>query len=109
MSQFRDIVRRKTDALRRNVFFCGIVAGVAGLIVGCSSGGTIQEATYVGDMQTSSAVVQATPGGGYRTISGNPIVVVNDQVEPENMLPYGGGEEGIRQAEDEGTPFALHN
>ena len=82
-----------------------LCAGLALLIFGCSSNGVIQESTYVDGMQSSSAVVQATPDGGYRTISGNPIVVVNDQVEPENMLPYGGGEEGIRQAEDESTTY----
>ena len=78
------------------------------LVVGCSSNGVVQEETYQDGFETSSAVVQETAGGGYRTISGNPIVVVNDDVEPESMLPYGGGDEGIRQAEDE-SPYYSAN
>lgn len=82
--------------------------GMVLLLQGCSSNGTVQEATYFDGMQTSSAVVQETPNGGYRTISGNPIVVVNDDVEPESLLPYGGGDEGIRQAEDE-SPYYIND
>ncbi len=89
-------------AFRFGLLGCAVTALA---LAGCSSGGTVQETTYLGDMETSSAVVQETPDGGYRTISGNPVVVVNDEVEPENMLPYGGGEEGIRQAEDESTSY----
>jgi hypothetical protein len=90
----------------QGVMYAGILA-VTGLLAACNSGssnGIVEEATYAGGLQTSSAVVQETPNGGYRTISGNPVVVVNGEIEPESMLPYGGGEEGIRQAEDE-TPF----
>ena len=82
--------------------------GMVLLLQGCSSNGTVQEATYFDGMQTSSAVVQETPNGGYRTISGNPIVVVNADVEPESLLPYGGGDEGIRQAEDE-SPYYIND
>ncbi len=85
------------------------LCGLALLLAACSSGGNsgggvVQESTYLGDMQTSSTVVQETPNG-YRTISGDPVTVVNGEVEPESMLPYGGGEQGIRQAEDESTSY----
>jgi len=85
-----------------------VLAGTAALLLaGCGSNGTgtVEEGTYFDGIETSSAVVQETPNGGYRTISGNPVVIVNGEVEPESMLPYGGGDEGIRQAEDE-TPFS---
>ena len=102
MIQTKCFLNRKPPALRSKVLLCGTMSL---LILGCSSNGTVQESTYVDGMETSSAVVQETADGGYRTISGNPIVVVNDDIEPENMLPYGGGEEGIRQAEDESTSY----
>jgi len=79
------------------------------LLWGCSSNGTVEEANYVGGMETSSAVVQETPNGGYRTISGDPDIIANGQIEQESMLPYGGGDEGIRQAEDEGPAFQMLN
>jgi hypothetical protein len=50
--------------------------------------------------------MQETPNGGYRTVVGNPVIVVNGSVEPESLLPYGGGEEGLRQAEDESPNYA---
>jgi hypothetical protein len=98
----KGITTKQLDRLLSYMLLSGIVAL---LVVGCSSNGVVQETTYLGGMETSSALVQGTADGGYRTISGNPIVVVNDEVEPENMLPYGGGEEGIRQAEDESTTY----
>jgi len=102
MTDTKSIAVRKLDTLLSYMLLCGTMAL---LIVGCSSNGVVQESTYLDGMETSSAVVQETADGGYRTISGNPIVVVNDDVEPENMLPYGGGEEGIRQAEDESITY----
>lgn len=101
----------------RNMLLWGIAAC---LVTSCSSpsssssssdssssdsGGIVHEATYFDGMKTSSAVVQETPNGGYRTISGDPIVVVDGEVEPESMLPYGGSEQGIRQAEDESVQW----
>lgn len=86
--------------------FAGLVAF---FLAGCSSGGDanngiVTETTYVGGLATSQAVVQETPTG-YRTVSGDPVVVVNGEVEPESLLPYGGGEQGIREAEDESTTY----
>ena len=94
---------KKPAAFLPLILWCGMAAL---LTAACSSGGggDIQEATYVDGMETDSAVVQATPNGGYRTVSGDPMVVANGDIEPESMLPYGGGNEGIRQMEDE-APF----
>ncbi|MCE0521586.1 MAG: hypothetical protein LV480_01590 [Methylacidiphilales bacterium] len=78
-------------------------------LVGCSSGTPIQEVNYVGGMETSSAVVVATPNGGYQTISGDPDVAIDGGIEQESMLPYGGGDQGIRQAEDEAPAFIDEN
>jgi len=78
------------------------------LISGCSSDTPIQEATYTDGFQTQSAEVEAVPGGGYRTVSGDPLVAVNGDIEQTSMLPYGGGDEGIRTMEDE-TPFYSTN
>jgi hypothetical protein len=78
------------------------------LITGCSSNTPIYEGEYVGGMPVDTAVVEPTPGGGYRTISGDPLVAVNGDIEQTSMLPYGGGDEGIRTMEDE-TPFYSTN
>ncbi len=88
-------------------FACAAVS--AFLLAACSSGGsggTVVEQEYVGDLPVDSAVLQETPNGGYRTIAGDPVIVVNGGVEPESMLPYGGGEEGLRQAEDESLKYS---
>jgi hypothetical protein len=85
---------------------CAIVA--AFLLAACSSGasnGTVVEQEYVGDLPVDGAIMQETPNGGYRTVAGSPVIVVNGVVEPESLLPYGGGEEGIRQAEDESPNY----
>lgn len=94
--------------VRAVIWMRGLVAVTALALAGCSSSGsngTVDEATYFDGMQTSSAVLQETPNGGYRTISGDPQVIVDNNIEPENMLPYGGGAEGIREAEDESTTY----
>jgi len=96
----------------RELACCAALASTivsAFLLAACSSGGssgTVVEQEYVGDLPVDSAVLQETPNGGYRTISGNPVVVVSGDIEPESMLPYGGGEEGIRQAEDESLNYS---
>ncbi len=99
------LAQKTHGSFLRHGFLCGMGAL---MLWGCSSNGTIEEATYTDGMETNSAVVQETPNGGYRTISGDPEIVVNGDIEPESMLPYGGGDEGIRQAEDE-TPFPMIN
>ena len=74
---------------------------------GAGSGdGTVYEQTYAGDLPDGGAVLQETPNGGYRTVVGNPVVIVNGQAEPASLLPYGGGEEGLRQAEDESPNYS---
>jgi len=83
--------------------------GVTFLLTSCGAGtssGTVVEEEDVGGLPVDGAVLQETPNGGYRTVVGNPFVVVNGGVEPESMLPYGGGEEGIRQAEDESPDYS---
>jgi hypothetical protein len=87
-----------------------VLAGgiIAFSFAGCSSGTPIEEGEYVGGMPVDTAVVEPVPGGGYRTISGDPLVAMNGNIEQTSMLPYGGGDEGIRQAEDE-TPFYSTN
>ena len=79
-----------------------LAAGLAG----CSSSTPIEEGQYVGDMPVNTAVVEPTSNGGYRTISGDPLIAVDGGVEQESMLPYGGGEQGIRQAEDESLNYS---
>ncbi len=86
---------------RREILLC---LGMTLLLAGCSSNTPIEEGTYVGGMETQSAVVEPNGNGGYRTISGDPYVAVDGGLEQESMLPYGGGDQGIRQAEDEATP-----
>ena len=81
---------------------------IAFSFAGCSSGTPIEEGEYVGGMPVDGAVVEPVPGGGYKTISGDPLIAVNGNIEQTSMLPYGGGDEGIRQAEDE-TPFYSTN
>jgi len=75
---------------------------------GCSSDTPIEESEYAGGLPTDTAVVEPVPGGGYKTLSGDPLVGVNDGIEQESMLPYGGGDQGIRTMEDE-TPFYSTN
>jgi hypothetical protein len=102
--------------INRNIIFhtvaiivCALpYAALPLLFTSCSSGTPIEEGTYVGGLQTQQAVVEAEPGGGYKTISGDPLIAMNGYIEPESMLPYGGGDSGIRQAEDE-TPFYSTN
>jgi hypothetical protein len=77
------------------------------LITGCS-GTPIEEGSYVDGMETDSAVVEAVPGGGYKTISGDPLIATNGNIQETSMLPYGGGDQGIRTMEDE-TPFYSTN
>jgi hypothetical protein len=89
------------------VFASALVA--AFLLAACGGGsgsGTVVEQEYAGDLPVDGAIEQETPNGGYRTIAGNPVVIVNGGVEPESLLPYGGGEEGLRQAEDESPNYA---
>ena len=82
----------------------GLLGGAGALLLwGCSTSQDIQEVTYVDGLPTSTAVVRATPNG-YQTISGDPVVAVNGDLESESMLPYGGGEQGIRRMEDE-SPY----
>jgi hypothetical protein len=81
---------------------------VAISMAGCSSGTPIEEGEYVGGMPVDTATVEAVPGGGYQTLSGDPLIAANDGIEQESMLPYGGGDQGIRQMEDE-TPFYSTN
>jgi hypothetical protein len=78
------------------------------LITGCSSNTPIYEGEYVGGMPVDTAVVEPVPGGGYRTISGDPLIAMNNNIEQTSMLPYGGGDQGIRTVEDE-TPFYSTN
>ncbi len=103
---------RSTPVPARELACCAALASTivaAFLLAACSSGGssgTVVEQEYVGDLPVDGAVLQETPNGGYRTVAGNPVVVVSGDVEPESMLPYGGGEEGIRQAEDESLNYS---
>ncbi len=88
---------------RRLFFLLGLP--VALLLAGCSNGTDVYESEGMYGMPpTDTAVVQATPTG-YRTVSGDPLIVYHDDLEPESMLPYGGGDEGIRQAEDEDVTY----
>ena len=105
MNKLKTITNLKALALGGSVFLFVIVAAA---IAGCSSGTPIEEGEYVGDMPVNTAVVEPEPGGGYKTISGDPYIAVNGGIEQESMLPYGGGDEGIRQMEDE-TPFYSTN
>jgi hypothetical protein len=90
-------------------FGAALFSGILALfLVACSSGSTIQEGQYVGDMPVNTATVEAMPGGGYKTISGDPYIAVNGDLEQESMLPYGAGDQGIRTMEDE-TPFYSTN
>jgi hypothetical protein len=90
---------------------CGAAALATLLLAACGSGGSgtaegpVYEQTYAGDLPTGGAIEQETPNGGYRTVVGNPVVILNGDVEPESLLPYGGGEEGLRQAEDESPNY----
>ncbi len=79
---------------------------VAFALAGCSSSTPIEEGSYVGDTPVNTAVVQYNGDGGYRTLSGDPYIAYNGGLEQESMMPYGGGNEGIRQAEDESLPSA---
>ena len=103
---------RSTILPARELACCAALASAivaAFLLAACSSGasnGTVVEQEYVGDLPVDGAVLQETPNGGYRTVAGNPVIVVNGNVEPESMLPYGGGEEGLRQAEDESPNYS---
>jgi hypothetical protein len=91
--------------------FCVLTAAAALLLAACASGGSsgsegpVYEQTYAGDLPDGGAIEQETPNGGYRTVVGDPVVIVNGDVEPESLLPYGGGEEGLRQAEDESPDY----
>ena len=91
------------------LLLASLLCGMAALLVtACSSGTPIEEGEYYDGMPTDTAVVEATPGGGYKTISSDPLVGVNNGIEQESMLPYGGGDQGIRTMEDE-TPFYSTN
>jgi len=105
MIDLKNISRAKLLTLVGASLLCGMVAFS---FAGCSSGTPIEENEYVGGMPTDSAVVEPVPGGGYKTISGDPLIAVNGDVEQESMLPYGGGDQGIRTMEDE-TPFYSTN
>jgi len=105
MTKIKTPACAKVLVLGMTALACGIIAFS---FTACSSGTPIEESEYVGGMPTDSAVVEATPGGGYRTLSGDPLVAVNGNIEQTSMLPYGGGDEGIRMAEDE-TPFYSTN
>jgi hypothetical protein len=93
------------------IVFCLVTAGAALLLAACGSGGSsatdgpVYEQTYAGDLPDGGAIEQETPNGGYRTVVGDPVVILNGDVEPESLLPYGGGEEGLRQAEDESPSY----
>lgn len=102
MNLTKDIADKKSPAL-----FCVLTVL---FLAGCSNGTQIQEVNYVGGMETSSAVVQANSNGGYTTVSGDPDIAVADAgMEQESMLPYGGGDQGIRLAEDESSGFIDQN
>jgi hypothetical protein len=79
----------------------GLGIGALLLLWGCASNGVVHETIYTDGFQTDTATVQAAPNGGYQTLQGDPVVVARDDVELESDLPYGGGEEGIRRAEDD--------
>jgi hypothetical protein len=95
----------KRIALLQAALICTAAALIA---TACSSGTPIEEGEYVGGMPVDTAVVEPTPGGGYKTVYGDPLVAVNNGIEQESMLPYGGGDQGIRLMEDE-TPFYSTN
>lgn len=106
---------RHLNQLRADLRVIALVAlppllgvGAMFLLTSCggASSGTVYEQEDVGGLPVDGAVLQETPNGGYRTVVGNPVVVVNGGIEPESMLPYGGGEEGIRQAEDESPDYS---
>jgi hypothetical protein len=89
-----------------------LVLAASFLLAACGTGasrasdGPVYEQEYQGGLPVDGAVEQETPNGGYRTVVGNPVVIVNGGVEPESLLPYGGGEEGLRQAEDESPNYS---
>jgi hypothetical protein len=102
----------KRPSLAGDVAFSALVAVTAlgaFLLAACgASTGADQpvvEQEYEGGLPVDGAIEQETPNGGYRTVVGNPVVIVNGGVEPDNLLPYGGGEEGLRQAEDESPDY----
>jgi hypothetical protein len=105
--------RKQLHADLRVAMFVAIppLLGLAAMffLTSCGAGGsngTVVEQEYAGGLPVDGAVLQETPNGGYRTVVGDPVVVVNGDVEPESLLPYGGGEEGIRQAEDESPDYS---
>lgn len=83
------------------------LAGAA-LLAACSDNTPIQEGEYFGGMPVDTATVEPTANGGYRTISGDPLIVTDNGIEPESMLPYGGSEQGIRLAEDESLNYTAN-
>lgn len=85
------------------------MAGICGIILaaGCASGGKVYETTYTDGMVTGTAVMKEKKDGGYQTISGDPVVAVDNGLTTEDQLPYGGGNSGLREAEDEAAPVGF--
>lgn len=86
------------------------MAGICGMILmaGCAGGdGKVYETTYTDGMVTGTAVMKEKKNGGWQTVSGDPVVAVNNGITTEDQLPYGGGNSGLREAQDEAAPIGF--
>jgi len=79
--------------------FCLLLAS------GCASGnGKVYESVYTDGMYDGTAVLKGKKNGGYETLSGDPVIAVDNGLTTDDQLPYGDSQSGIRTMEDEAAP-----